>query len=277
MLYPFEFILNIENSNVELLKTWIEFQEFSKNRNNIVECTYNVALSQIIWSHILPRNEETRFFKIIDQMLPDSTYVSVIKNYVHHLNPTRLGLDIYIDDRSSQIGYSIYPSCEMQDYVKLEHQNPFFLKILPWLEQAQNLVLFKVSKSMLSQDQETEIQFAFKNCTLSDQLTACERLFDQLGYTWIGSSIEKILNYHKIKNVGLIIHFTTEGILRIGIKIFNPSRIFMLFMASLNKKSSDQNLAIMEGILNANGPEYLSYCMENEGWVSELNYIVADA
>ena len=267
----FQFLPSFKNPEIRLLNQWCEANEKNDNEQILWSAQVDEAFSKINWAAL--KKGETKVKDTINILRFFSNHqknIEAFQAFCSLLMPLKTGTWLESANDYTAYGWTIHTNTALNSLSPMEGSNPIFSQLLHWsLEQ--NEPNFAIIKKELNASY-TEIELQLQANTLSIQLQKCDSLFKTFGYTWLGDSFKKILEHHGIKQIDLLLAYTDEGLFKIGVKIKQPSRILMLFMAALSKQHQDTKLALLEGVLDVKKADCLSYCMYSQFWKTEFYY-----
>lgn len=183
------------------------------------------------------------------------------------INPIKIGSWIDMSAKGGMDGGWYFP-VEIMLKMAIEAADPGepSKKVLEWSEKHHVEKCFSVGRDMgAAPPRQTEIRVRLPGDSHAIQMGAAEDSYKMFGFPAIPDGPLQVIRDWKPTGLCLSIITSSEGFVRLGLMVPNPSTDIVLKLCQLVKAGNEQ-LAAFEGSLGSSGPSYVEFQYLKEGF-----------
>lgn len=213
------------------------------------------------------------FLSYLEDYPIDEDNIEDLKELMSEVEPGQLGVWISAEESSFELGWYLVPPGGMfANALAMLPQSPHLEQIAAWAEKYGIIRCPRVGRSLVTQDQLSELFLIVDAETPRRSLEIALILQRYLGLEYPSDDVLAALFSENPGEVLVSLCFGLSGLARVGILLGSPSTAQFLRLNAAIGKGKDQRAAVFEGSLGVSQIEYLEYQINGDGESVELHY-----
>ena len=209
---------------------------------------------------------------LADFPIPEEN-LDYLQSVLDDQQPQQAGAWITARPQIFEPGWLIYPpSGQFSQIRRLLPVSEDLYRLMTWSKKNRVEQCIRVGRSLISSDGFTELVLRISANSAASALETGMTLFDALDLPEPGEESYQVLQTNQEPELLVSLWLTVKGAAKAGLVMTGPDTDMTLHLLDAVGQADDEGLALFEGVLDKDGPDYLEYQQLAGGESAELHY-----